>query len=72
MMWLVGVYVVVVILAIVVGCLLMQSYAKIKPSTGRVVRYLATRKVELWSALVALIALCWCIFIHMLKQWLHL
>lgn len=72
MMWVVGVYVAVVFLAMLVGCALIQVHGKPVATHGRCLRWLAARKVELWSALIALIALLWVTFFHMLKLWLHM
>lgn len=72
MMWLIGVYIVVVILVLAVGCLLMQVHGRDLRRAGRFLRWLGKRKVELWSLFVALMALLWITFFHMLKHWLHL
>lgn len=72
MMWLVGVYIVVVILTLIVGCMLIQVHGNTKANPGRFLRWLLKRKVELWSAFIALLALVWMTFFHMLKAWLHL
>lgn len=72
MMWTIGVYIVVVILAMIVGCILMQVHGKPTAKHGRCLRWFAARKVELWSALIALIALLWVTFFQMLKLWLHM
>lgn len=72
MMWIVGVYIVVVILVLAVGCVLMQVHGSNPAKRGRVMRWLVERKVELWSAFIALMVLLWLTFFHMLKLWLHL
>lgn len=72
MMWIIGVYIVVVVLAMAVGCALMRVYCTPEAKRGRALRWLAARKVELWSALIALIALLWVTFFQMLKLWLHM